>query len=77
MATYVYETIPSKPGEKPKTFEIQQKMTDEPLVKHPETGELVRRVITGGLGTITSKGKEGDGSRRERTLQCSCRGNCE
>ncbi len=77
MATYVYKTIPGKPGEKPKRFEIQQRMSDEPLVTHPETGEPVRRVISGGLGTITSRGKQADGSRGERTLQCSCGGNCE
>ena len=34
MPTYVYETIPKKPGEKPKRFEIQQSMKDEPLKKH-------------------------------------------
>lgn len=52
MATYVYETTdPSKPV---KRFEIQQSMKDEPLTKHPETGEPVRRVISGGYGYIAS-----------------------
>lgn len=54
MATYVYETIPQKPGTKTKRFEVQQSMKDEPLKKHPETGEPVRRVITGGFGFIDS-----------------------
>lgn len=45
MPIYVYETIRSdgKPGER---FEIMQRMSDEPLTKHPETGEPVERVIT-------------------------------
>ncbi|MFV1967007.1 MAG: FmdB family transcriptional regulator [Pirellulaceae bacterium] len=44
MPTYVYEVINEKgdPGER---FEVVQKMTDEPLAKHPETGQPVRRVF--------------------------------
>ena len=53
MATYVYETIPKKPGEKPRRFEVVQKMTDDALTKDPKTGEKVRRVIVGGSGPIT------------------------
>lgn len=52
MATYLYETIPSSPGQKPLRFEIQQSMKDAALTKHPETGEPVRRVITGGFGLM-------------------------
>lgn len=52
MATYTYETIPQKRGEKPRRFETVQKMTDPPLTHHPETGVPVRRVITGGSGNI-------------------------
>ena len=55
MATYVYETIPQKPGAKPTRFEVQQSMKDAPLQKHPETGEPVRRVIVGGFGFIGSE----------------------
>jgi hypothetical protein len=42
---YLYEVIGSdgKGGER---FEVMQKMADEPLTKHPETDEPVRRVIT-------------------------------
>lgn len=48
MATYIYETTDeSKPLRR---FEISQSMKDEPLKKHPETGEPIRRVISGGLG---------------------------
>lgn len=53
MAIYVYETVPAKPGDEVKRYEIAQSMMDAPLEKHPETGERVRRVITGGSGFIS------------------------
>jgi predicted nucleic acid-binding Zn ribbon protein len=53
MATYIYETIPEKKGQKPRRFEIEQKMTDPPLTADPETGLPVRRVITGGSGLVS------------------------
>lgn len=52
MATYVYETIPRQPGEAPRRFEMVQSMKDAPLERHPDTGEPVRRVITGGFGLM-------------------------
>ncbi|NCW28223.1 MAG: zinc ribbon domain-containing protein [Verrucomicrobia bacterium] len=52
MATYIYETIPTKPGEYPEQFELQQSMNDQPLTRHPKTGQPVRRLISGGLGII-------------------------
>lgn len=52
MATYIYETIPDKKGVKPRRFEVQQKMSDPPLTQDPETGLPVKRVITGGCGTV-------------------------
>jgi predicted nucleic acid-binding Zn ribbon protein len=52
MATYVYETIPQIEGEKPKRFEVKQSMKDAPLTRHPDTGEPVVRVITGGAGLM-------------------------
>ena len=55
MTTYVYETIPKKPGAEPKRFEVRQSMHDAPLKKHPETGEPVRRVVAGGYGFIAQK----------------------
>jgi predicted nucleic acid-binding Zn ribbon protein len=33
MPTYIYETIPKKKGQKPKRFEMVQKMKDKPLKK--------------------------------------------
>jgi predicted nucleic acid-binding Zn ribbon protein len=61
MATYTYETIPVAPDESVRTFEIRQSMKDSALTHHPETGEPIRRVITGGLG-IMSSGKGGPSS---------------
>ena len=49
MPTYIYESL-SRAGTALERFEVVQRMTDEPLVTHPQTGEPVRRVITGGLG---------------------------
>ena len=53
MATYVYETIPRKPGQKPRRFEVEQRMSDPPLKTDPKTGLPVRRIITGGSGWVT------------------------
>ena len=63
MTTYVYETIPSKAGQKARYHEIKQRMSDAPLTKHPETGEPIRRVVLGGFGTLTSK---------PETSSCGC-----
>jgi predicted nucleic acid-binding Zn ribbon protein len=52
MATYTYETIPKHPKDKPRRFEVQQKMSDPALTKDPETGVPIKRVITGGCGNI-------------------------
>jgi putative FmdB family regulatory protein len=49
MPVYTYET-PS--GSR---FELRQSMRDTPLATHPETGEPVRRVITGGMGFFTAR----------------------
>jgi predicted nucleic acid-binding Zn ribbon protein len=59
MITYVYETIPGKPGEKARHFEIKQDMNDAPLTRHPKTGKPIRRVILGGYGALrrASSGK--------------------
>lgn len=50
MATYVYETIPQGAGEEPRRFEVVQSMKDAPLTRDPQTGQPVRRVISGGFG---------------------------
>lgn len=48
MATYLYQTIPTD-GSEPRQFEYVQSMKEAALTKDPQTGEPVRRVITGGL----------------------------
>lgn len=50
MATYLYETTDSR--RPARRFELQQSMKDAPFTHHPETGEPIRRVITGGLGVM-------------------------
>jgi hypothetical protein len=52
MATYIYETIPADPEQPRRRFEVQQSMKDTPLSHDPQTGEPVRRVITGGYGLM-------------------------
>lgn len=54
MPVYVYETQ----GGKPRRFELKQGMNDAPLTHDPETGEPVRRVISGGYGYM-EKAKPG------------------
>jgi predicted nucleic acid-binding Zn ribbon protein len=52
MPTYVYETI-----ERPtRRYEIKQSMKDDALRVHPETGEAIRRVISGGFGYMAKGG---------------------
>ena len=53
MATYVYETIPRQNGAPTRRFEFVQSMKDAPLTRHPDTGEPVRRVISGGFGVMS------------------------
>ena len=73
MATYLYETIPSKPGEKPEQFEVRQSMNDRPLTKHPQTGQPVRRLISGGLGVMGgSKGSPVPASHGCGPGSCGC-----
>jgi len=45
MPIYAYEVI-TKDGSPGEIFEVMQKIGDEPLTKHPETGEPVRRRIS-------------------------------
>lgn len=51
MPTYLYESIPTD-GRAPERFEVTQRMSDAPLTRHPQTGEPVRRIVTGGLGIM-------------------------
>lgn len=50
MPTYVYETIPKKPGTRVRRYEFWQSMRDNAYERHPETGERLRRILIGGVG---------------------------
>jgi putative FmdB family regulatory protein len=45
MPTYVYEILDAQGVPCGQRFEVVQSMTDEPLTRHPETGQTVRRVF--------------------------------
>ena len=76
MAVYVYETIPGREGDAVQTYEIRQSMKDAALTKHPETGAAIRRVITGGLGIMTSTKTKGGPAPRPASGGQSCGGGC-
>jgi predicted nucleic acid-binding Zn ribbon protein len=76
MTTYVYETIPSKAGEKAEYFEIKQGMKDAPLTKHPETGEPIRRTVLGGYGILTSGGSAEKPKKGKGDCGCGPEGCC-
>jgi predicted nucleic acid-binding Zn ribbon protein len=75
MATYIYETIPARPNEKAKRYEIKQSMNDPALTKHPETGEKIRRVLSGGFGLMTKGGSDGSTTMTGGGHHCGS-GNC-
>jgi predicted nucleic acid-binding Zn ribbon protein len=60
MPVYVYEVIHAdgSPGER---FEIHQSIKDEPLRRHPDSGEPVQRVILAPSLTL----KHGSGHERK------------
>ncbi|MDQ6810093.1 MAG: zinc ribbon domain-containing protein [Verrucomicrobiota bacterium] len=72
MPTYVYETTDmSKPIRR---FELKQSMKDEPLTADPETGEPVKRVISGGYGVKVTGSSTGPsvGSVGSHGSGCGC-----
>ena len=71
MATYVYETIPSQPGAEPRRFEVVQSMKDAPLSRHPDTGEPVRRVISGGFGFMEKAGPKSVAAPASAAAPCA------
>lgn len=52
MPTYLYQVVSDEAGAEPEVFEVRQSMRDEPLSRHPATGEPVRRIVTGGFGLM-------------------------
>jgi hypothetical protein len=45
MPTYVYEILDDQGQPTEERFEVVQTMSEDPLTKHPETGQTVRRVF--------------------------------
>ncbi len=77
MTTYIYETIPRRPGEAPVQFEVLQSMKDAALTRHPDTGQPVRRVISGGFGLMGLGNASEPGPRVTRGGGgCGCGGAC-
>jgi predicted nucleic acid-binding Zn ribbon protein len=75
MTTYLYETIPQKSGAKPRHFEIKQSMNDQPLTRHPDTGEPIRRVLVGGFGVLSGASQPAKQPATRRTHcgpSCGC-----
>ncbi len=57
MPTYVYETTDeTRPVRR---FEISQSFHDKPLRVDPKTGEVLRRVISGGYSVLVRGGSIG------------------
>ena len=72
MATYLYETIPRQAGAEPRRFEVVQSMKDAPLTRHPDTGEPVRRVISGGFGFMEKAGPKSAPVAASCAPGCAC-----
>ncbi|HWA25884.1 MAG TPA: zinc ribbon domain-containing protein [Lacunisphaera sp.] len=72
MATYVYETIPRQAGDPSRRFEVVQSMKDAPLTRHPDTGEPVRRVISGGFGYMEKAGTKSAPAAAACAPGCAC-----
>ncbi len=60
MPVYEYEVVrpDGTPGE---VFEVKQRMSDDALTHHPETGEPVRRILSSTFGHSSSGGSSSMG----------------
>ena len=76
MPTYVYETIPGDPAVKPRRFEVFQSMHDEALTHDPDTGEPVKRIITGGIGLKLGVLKRSTGVDKKSPAATACSSKC-
>jgi predicted nucleic acid-binding Zn ribbon protein len=72
MPTYVYETI----GAKKRSFEVRQSMNDAALTHDPETGEPVKRVISGGYGILEKGAKKAAQAQPAGGGHCCGGGGC-
>ena len=76
MPTYLYETIPAAPGDPVTQYEFRQSMKDAAYTRHPETGEPIHRVITGGYGFLKSPAKTTPTPHIHRGGCCGGSGRC-
>lgn len=76
MPIYVYESISTKKGSKPKRYEIRQSIKDEALKKHPETGEEIHRVLAGNVGFVTGAKSSSGGHTHSSSCGCGAGGCC-
>ena len=74
MPTYIYETVPEDSATPPRRFEVEQRMSDEPLKTDPESGLPVRRVITGGLGLMSAGFAESSAPACDAPMPGGCPG---
>lgn len=72
MPIYVYETIPDETSDEVTQFEYKQSMRDDPLTVHPETGQPVKRVISGGIPVPSKKGGPSSGNSCCASSSGSC-----
>jgi predicted nucleic acid-binding Zn ribbon protein len=73
MATYIYETVPDSPDVPLRRFEFKQSMKEAPLTEDPQTGQKVRRVISGGIGIMTGARSSVQAVKPTcRTGRCGC-----
>ena len=69
MPTYVYEVIEEN-GEAGEQFEVVQRMSDDPLTEHPETGQPVRRVfLPFGIGGKSGLGQADKNLKDDKKLE--------
>jgi hypothetical protein len=54
MPLYDYETVPASPDTPIRRLQVRQRMSDPPLTHDPDSGEPVRRLISGGLGALVA-----------------------
>lgn len=52
MPRYQYLIGAVDPRDPRRMFEVQQRMSDPPLTRHPDTDEPVQRLISGGNGAM-------------------------
>ena len=56
MPTYIYETEPAD-GSAPERFEVEQRMSEPALSRHPHSGVPVRR-IPAGFAVLSGGGRD-------------------